>query len=537
VGPVSLRVIAEIAVGSGRGFSARDPEEFVRAAPGRMESYRRERPLFAVSQEALREFAELSPGDAARENAQRLIAGEAVSVTSGQQPGYCGGPYLLLLKIATSIALARRLAKRGVPAVPVFWSAADDTDFDEISAAYLGTGRLALLKRVLDASIRSPGLVVGAVPTASAAPGLAAFFRGPGQEGIGLGEFGRGFDYLDALWQECAARAGDLGSLNGRFLGQLFAEHGLVVVDARSSILREAARPLYGRYLERHGAVGASLLARGAEIAASGGGRALDDGALEWCLFRREGETRTRIDAADRVEEARRLLGQRPPAVSPNVALRPIVEDFLFPHVARVVGPSEMLYHDEILPAYELLGAERALPVARLAMTHLPRETEMITRREAGAAAALWEDFDGLVRRAAARESAQLEAGAALHVLRADWERGLAELRASLGEAGAGLIAELERSARKVGYELTHLEEAVDGLNRRALYRREPRLRELKNYLFPRGEAQERRLSLSSLVSLWGEETPRLLLGLAEQHLDRLSGGAWVHLGVADDQA
>ncbi|MNC98037.1 hypothetical protein D3C83_158840 [compost metagenome] len=66
------------------------------------------------------------------------------------------------------------------------------------------------------------------------------------------------------------------------------------------------------------------------------------------------------------------------------------------------------------------------------------------------------------------------------------------------------------------------------------MYKREPRLRELKNYLFPRGVAQERHLSLSSIVSLWGADTPAILTDLATRHLGELARGNWTHFGVAD---
>jgi len=68
-------------------------------------------------------------------------------------------------------------------------------------------------------------------------------------------------------------------------------------------------------------------------------------------------------------EEARRLLDRDPAALGPNVALRPLLEDFVFPHAARVAGPTELLYHDELAPAYEVLGIYRPRLVPRLSAT------------------------------------------------------------------------------------------------------------------------------------------------------------------------
>src|SRR5262245_44128475 len=53
-----------------------------------------------------------------------LAAPGAGVVVTGQQPGAVGGPLLVLYKVATAVALARRLAaRRRAPVVPLFWNA------------------------------------------------------------------------------------------------------------------------------------------------------------------------------------------------------------------------------------------------------------------------------------------------------------------------------------------------------------------------------------------------------------------------------
>src|SRR5436190_1788121 len=71
-------------------------------------------------------------GDAA--SIKKLAAG-AVVVITGQQPGLFTGPNYTILKAATVIKLAKALDAAGVPAVPVFWVAAEDHDYQEIESA------------------------------------------------------------------------------------------------------------------------------------------------------------------------------------------------------------------------------------------------------------------------------------------------------------------------------------------------------------------------------------------------------------------
>ena len=65
---------------------------------------------------------------------EKLRAG-AVAVICGQQPGLFTGPNYTILKAITAIKLARALGDRGVTAVPIFWIAAEDHDYQEIEWA------------------------------------------------------------------------------------------------------------------------------------------------------------------------------------------------------------------------------------------------------------------------------------------------------------------------------------------------------------------------------------------------------------------
>ena len=65
---------------------------------------------------------------------ERLAANGVRTVTTGHQLQLCGGPAFLHYKTITTIRLARELeGEVGVPVVPVFWLAAEDHDFVEVS--------------------------------------------------------------------------------------------------------------------------------------------------------------------------------------------------------------------------------------------------------------------------------------------------------------------------------------------------------------------------------------------------------------------
>ena len=61
-----------------------------------------------------------------------LMAGTAVAMITGQQPGFLGGPLYSLHKAMTCISLAENHSSDALPIVPIFWI--EDNDHDGIEA-------------------------------------------------------------------------------------------------------------------------------------------------------------------------------------------------------------------------------------------------------------------------------------------------------------------------------------------------------------------------------------------------------------------
>ena len=89
--------------------------------------------------------------DADTRSIDKLCAG-AVAVITGQQPGLFTGPNYTILKALTIVKLAAALDQAGVPAVPVFWVAAEDHDHEEIRWAAILDREAALQKIYVDLS-------------------------------------------------------------------------------------------------------------------------------------------------------------------------------------------------------------------------------------------------------------------------------------------------------------------------------------------------------------------------------------------------
>ncbi len=294
-------------------------------------------------------LAALEGGDPAGRAA--LARGEALFVVTGQQPGFPLPLGLSLQKAATAVAHADRLARKtGKPVLPLFWNAADDSDFEEARGQVMvRPGREPLAFR-LPVDMARKGGFVGDLPVSAA-----------------YGEF---VEQL-AKGEPCSSwtlQAGeDLGQHQGRIIADLFRPWGLFVIDARNPAIRMAARELFHVYAARRQEFSDLLDDTGEVLVAELGERPLRQGLGERALFFLKRRRRVLPTADAYGEELAARLAARPDELSPNAALRPLVQDNILPIAAAVLGPSEWNYHRQLRPLFDLLEVRFPAALPRLA--------------------------------------------------------------------------------------------------------------------------------------------------------------------------
>src|SRR6266852_3078421 len=70
-------------------------------------------------------------GSSIADEVRRWAAGGTVTIVTGQQVGFAGGPLYTLAKIASAIKWKRQLTESGTPATIFFWLATEDHDYNE----------------------------------------------------------------------------------------------------------------------------------------------------------------------------------------------------------------------------------------------------------------------------------------------------------------------------------------------------------------------------------------------------------------------
>jgi bacillithiol biosynthesis cysteine-adding enzyme BshC len=302
----------------------------------------------------------------------------AVAIVTGQQAGLFGGPLFTLLKAITAIEVAERVrTEYHVPAVAVFWIDAEDHDWDEVKSCGLLDGGLArktvavgdpagaheepVARVTLDESIET------------AITELAAFLP-PTDFSASL------LDTLRAAYHPGAGMADAFG----RWLESVLGARGLVVYDSSDPAGKPLATGVFAHEIEHAGETARHAATAGAAMEARGYAAQVTPHPGTVALFNLNGKRQPirvhgdsggqQFEIGDRIETKADLLArvrQSPAEFSPNVLMRPIVQDTLFPTVCYVAGPNELVYLGQLRGVYAAFGVPMPLIQQRATATLL----------------------------------------------------------------------------------------------------------------------------------------------------------------------
>ena len=428
------------------------------------------------------------------ENIDRLRGGASALVT-GQQVGLFGGPLFSLFKALSTVKLAGEATSAGSDCVPIFWLATSDHDLDEIShVSFLGP----------DGSLQKFSAPTRGLPEAPV--GTVTF--GPEIEPVVDAAAGLLGDSEVTTFLRQAYRPGEnFGSAFARLFSRLFAQWGVVLLDASDPEFHRLAAPIYSAAIERAAELDDALLTRGRELEAAGYHQqvkvtpsstllfALRDGARVPVHRRANGaggEFLVNDETISQAELLRRITSE-PEQFSANVLLRPVVQDYLLPTLAYVGGAAEIAYFGQGAVVYKaLLG--RATPI-------LPRFSATIVETKPQA---LLERYKLAIPDVFHGPEALREALAS-HTLPADLQTAFDRAGSSLQQSLGAIQQSLERldktlveAATNAGSKMQHQLEQLRSRAARAELRQSEILGRhaelLTNTLYPNKVLQEREI-------------------------------------------
>jgi bacillithiol biosynthesis cysteine-adding enzyme BshC len=464
----------------------------------------------------LRQNKAFGCGDATFENLQRLAQAGSFAVVTGQQVGLFSGPAFTIFKALTTVRLASYLAEQGLPVVPVFWLATEDHDLAEVAEVATLDDEYNLISLADHGDSPSPRSSVGNVRLTGESTQALARLEACLPSG----------SPRDALLQDLRenyAPGATWVEAFGRFMARLLSRWGVILLNPLDPAVHQLSAEVYLQALERAPELRAKLQERSQLLSRSGYHaqvKVTEDSTLLFVtregnrlpIHQRDGDYFIEGTQKTSLDELQRELAADPIAFSPNVLLRPLVQDTLLPTIAYIAGPSELAYLGQAQVLYEAFGRPQPVFFPRAAFTLVDHRIQRLLDKYRLSVGDVWLGEEHLRGKIAA---VGLTEGWSERFTQAQQDMAslLARLRSDVERLDPTLLEALQHAQEKIHYQMDRLRGKLNraGLARSELLQRHAQA--LTRFLMPQKDLQERRVGGAYFLGRAGYELlPRLLL-------------------------
>lgn len=320
---------------------------------------------FNISQIIEEQYSELqNASEKTKRNIKLLELPKTLAVVTGQQLGILGGPLYTIYKIITALKLASQLNERfsDFNFVPVFWMESDDHDFNEVHKIILlnNDNNIVTIKYKEDVSDDEIRPSVGNLIFDESVNEFLAQL----EQSLRNTEFREGLiSKVKEIYQPGRTFKQSFRDL----LFWLFDEFGLIIFDPSTDKVKDALKPIFLNEINNFRTHTQKLVSVSATLEEVYHAQVK---VKPVNLFYHIDNGRHSIEPVDEIFKLKRKrkqftkdeitteINEHPERFSPNVLLRPITQDFLFPTAFYVAGPSEVSYFAQIHPLYEFFEIE-----------------------------------------------------------------------------------------------------------------------------------------------------------------------------------
>ena len=394
-------------------------------------------------------------------NIDRLRKG-GFAVVTGQQVGLFGGPMFAIYKALTAVKLADEATTAGIDAVPVFWLATYDHDLAEVNHVALPSANGSM--QVL--STPSHGVAAAPVGAVHFGDEIAPVIE---QAVALLGE-----TEAAQFIRDCYRVGQTLGTAFARLYAKIFAHWGVIVLDPSDPGLSRIAQPIYRAAVERSAELATALLERGKVLEQAGYHQQVKVTESSVLLFTTRNGARTPISRravgstaefvidgeapAEKLAQSELIteIDENPERFSPNVLLRPIVEDYLLPTLAYTGGAAEAAYFGQAGVVYEALLGRVTPIVPRFSATLIEPKTQRLLEKHGLAITDVFEGPEALHKDIAARQLPR-DLQAAFDKAKNSFEDNFSLVKEELEKLDKTLVDAAETSRSKMQHQLEKL--------------------------------------------------------------------------------
>lgn len=465
-------------------------------------------------------MSSLELSDEQTSNLELLLNNNTFVIATGQQVGFLGGPLYTLLKAFDTIILANKLKQIHTENnfIPVFWLENNDHDSAEASTGVILTkegttthfactqldflqDRISVSEKVFDNVIdKVIGEIIEKLPPS---------------------------EYYDEIKQLITSIYYNGNLWDNAFLDViqwLLGSYGILFLKA--SVARKAG--LFKRIIQREiRSIGeSSRIINEANKVIESNGYHIQAKSSTINLFYHFGKFREKVKISDNnnqveiknkvmtKEELEKLSESAPEGFSPNVLLRPIIQDSILPVVAYIAGPSEIGYLLQTKELYQYYGIQMPAVIARHSTTILDSKTiKHLKSDKLVNIADLYNNYHDIENK-----YSDLRLNHPFYSVFRHSEECIAAEQAKIIEQVANidksLVASAEAHFHKIKENLSSLEKRVSSSIKKSDQTFHNRLERTWNLIYPGTTLQERSISIIGILALIGKEN--LLKSLTE---------------------
>ncbi len=440
------------------------------------------------------QYSQLAPHKLVSENIESLASIKTFCAVTAHQLNILTGPLYVIYKTQAVIDLCRRLSESD-PAhqfVPVFWLGSEDHDLEEINHTYVYGKRLQW-----DTTQKGP---VGRMSTEGMQTVLSELEEVAGNA--------TGAEEWLSILKEAYGNS-TMAEATRILLHRLFADQGLVVIDADDRELKAAFAPVMKDDVR-------SQVARACvEEVNADLGKIYSDQAFvrDINLFYMQKGMRKRLEFSDgqvnvvdtdlswSLESCLDLIDQEPEAFSPNVILRPLYQQAILPSIAYVGGGGELAYWMQLGRLFDYFKVDFPMLLLRSSLMVIDATTSRKMEKVSLQPEDLFRREDELIRKYLETHSEErLHLSHEKKDIESVFHKMAANVKAIDPTLEKTVMAEMTNT-------LNNLEKLESKLLRAAKQQSETAVNQIKSVqgrLFPDGELQERHDNISVFVLRYG---------------------------------
>lgn len=477
-----------------------------------------DRKQFPVNREVLvetlrRQYAQFPTTDAVKENIEALLSENTFTVITAHQPALFTGPLYYIFKIISTLRLVQELRETypDYQFVPVFINGSEDHDFAEIN-------HTNLFGRPIEWQNDESG-ACGMMRTDTLADVLKEL-----KDTLG------GSDRAQQAYQiieKAYTNHQTYGEAAQALVNSLFADYGLVVANMNDAALKrlfipqlekeifdQFSHPYVTKTQEELDKVGFGDQAYAREIN----------------IFYLRDQLRARIEQDGHhykvvdtdfhftKEELQQEIQNHPERFSPNVVMRPIYQEAIFPNLAYIGGGGELSYWLERKSQFEAFGLNYPMLIRRNSALWVDKGSTKKLDKLGLHINQLFEDTEVLIKRYV-KENTENEIN--LKDEKAAIEATLVKVSEKAKEVDPSLEGKVLAENAKIIKSIENLEGRLMKAEKDRFEISLNQIRKIKDKLFPDNGLQERHENFLSLYIKYGDD----FFDILYKHLNPLEEG------------